>query len=76
VRASLIVVFPLPGKGILFLETVASVGGRRRHTVIEAVPVPRSVAADAPLFFKQVRVGGRAGGRERIERPLLSTGDC
>lgn len=45
---------PESGKSVLFLETVTSTGNRRQHTAIECVPVPRSVALDAPLYFKQV----------------------
>ena len=41
------------GKAVLFLETLISVGGRYTHAQIEAIPVPKSVALDAPLYFKQ-----------------------
>lgn len=40
------------GKSVLFLDTWVS-QGRKRHLAIEAIPVPRSVALDAPLYFKQ-----------------------
>lgn len=46
------------GKGVLFLETVQSIGNRRQHTAVECIPVPRSAALDAPLYFKQVGFAG------------------
>ena len=50
------------GGGVLFVETAAGGGGRFEWARLEAVPVPRTVEQDAPLYFKVGRSGWRGGG--------------
>ena len=63
------------GGGVLFVETAAGLsggggasaaaaggGGRFEWARLEAVPVPRTVEQDAPLYFKVGRSGWRGGG--------------
>lgn len=52
-KAALRKMWASKGKSVVFLETVLSSGSRRQHCTIEAIPLPRSVALDAPLYFKQ-----------------------
>lgn len=40
-------------RGVLFLETSTGFN-RRPHFIIECIPVPIAVEADAPMYFKQV----------------------
>jgi len=36
----------------MFMETALDLG-RKRHAIIDCIPVPREVDLDAPLYFKQ-----------------------
>lgn len=38
--------------GVLFMEQVIDVR-KKRHTIIECIPVPRSMYEDAPAYFKE-----------------------
>ena len=39
-------------RGVLFLE-MALEPKKRKHTVIECIPLPMDLAADAPIYFKK-----------------------
>jgi hypothetical protein len=41
-------------KDVVFLETVMRLAQQRCHCLIECIPLPREIAEEAPLYFKQV----------------------
>ncbi|RUS17389.1 hypothetical protein BC937DRAFT_90041 [Endogone sp. FLAS-F59071] len=43
--------FAAEQRGVVFLENVINLR-RRRHTIIEVIPMPRDLALDAPAYFK------------------------
>lgn len=40
-------------KDVIFLETTIELSRQRRHCLIECIPVPSSIAKQAPLYFKK-----------------------
>lgn len=45
--------FGSKGQDVVFLETAMHLNSGRGHAVIDCIPVPEEVGADAPIFFKQ-----------------------
>lgn len=41
-------------KDVVFFETVMGLAQRRRHCLVECVPLPRDIAKQGPLYFKKV----------------------
>ena len=41
------------GLDVIFLETAMNLNGGRSHCVVDCIPVPDEVGADAPIYFKQ-----------------------
>lgn len=40
-------------KEVLFMETAINLAAQRRHCIVEAIPLPREVSKQAPLYFKK-----------------------
>lgn len=53
--------FAADQRGVVFLENVINLR-RRRHTIIEVIPMPWDLAQDAPAYFKVRDWGGYSCG--------------
>ncbi|GLT61061.1 hypothetical protein SLA2020_337960 [Shorea laevis] len=53
-KKCLILMFDKQEKDVVFLETVMGLAQQRCHCLIECIPLPREIAEEAPLYFKQV----------------------
>lgn len=51
-KEGLVKMFAKQHHGCLFLETTQAID-RRRHTIVECIPVPREEFLDAPIYFKK-----------------------
>ncbi|CAN6457214.1 unnamed protein product [Victoria cruziana] len=40
-------------KDVIFLETAMELSRQRRHCLVECIPLPHSIAKEAPLYFKK-----------------------
>ncbi|XP_059461046.1 uncharacterized protein LOC132190161 [Corylus avellana] len=52
-KKCLILMFDKQEKDVVFLETVMGLAQQRCHCLIECIPLPREIAEEAPLYFKQ-----------------------
>ncbi|KAK7269856.1 hypothetical protein RIF29_22628 [Crotalaria pallida] len=52
-KKCLIMLFAKQEKEVVFLETVMGLAQRRRHCMIECIPLPKDIAKEAPLYFKK-----------------------
>jgi hypothetical protein len=52
-KKCLLQMFSSQGRDVVFLENAMHLGSGRGHAVVECVPVPVEVGADAPIYFKQ-----------------------
>lgn len=43
-------------KEVVFIETVMGLAQRRRHCLVECIPLPQDIARQAPLYFKKVNI--------------------
>ncbi|KAK8954241.1 hypothetical protein KSP39_PZI002775 [Platanthera zijinensis] len=54
-KKCLLKMFSRQEKDAIFLETTIELSRQRRHCLIECIPVPSSIAKQAPLYFKKSR---------------------
>ncbi|KAK8968484.1 hypothetical protein KSP40_PGU021928 [Platanthera guangdongensis] len=52
-KKCLLKMFSRQEKDVIFLETTIELSRQRRHCLIECIPVPSSIAKQAPLYFKK-----------------------
>ncbi|CAA6662838.1 unnamed protein product [Spirodela intermedia] len=52
-KKCLIMMFAKQDKSVVFLETVIGLSKQRRHCLVECVPLPSELAAEAPMYFKK-----------------------
>eukprot|EP00727_Mastigamoeba_balamuthi_P005807 m51a1_g1846 hypothetical protein (790) ;mRNA; f:583903-586342 len=55
-KSALVRMFRAQGKGVLFMETATNFK-RSYHTFVDVVPLPRHLADEGPLYFKQSIMG-------------------
>ncbi len=59
------------GEDVIFYENAACAQQRRRHASMQAVPLPRSVAATAPAFFREAFLS--SGAEWSQHRKIIDT---
>ncbi|KAL9687762.1 hypothetical protein QQ045_032169 [Rhodiola kirilowii] len=52
-KKCLIMMFGKQEKDVVFIETVMGLAQRRRHCLVECIPLPQDIARQAPLYFKK-----------------------
>jgi hypothetical protein len=57
-------------KGVIFMEQVINIK-KKDHTVIECIPIPKSIYEDAPAYFKEALLSSE--GEWTQHKPVIST---
>ncbi|XP_006838815.2 CWF19-like protein 2 isoform X1 [Amborella trichopoda] len=52
-KKCLIRMFAEQEKDVIFIETAMGLSQQRRHCMVECIPIPRHIAPEAPMYFKQ-----------------------
>ncbi|GJR78570.1 CWF19-like protein 2 [Tanacetum coccineum] len=52
-KKCLVMMFRKQGRDVIFLETVMGLSKQKRHCMVECIPLPRDIAQQAPMYFKQ-----------------------